>query len=306
MRKIGLIINPHAKKSRRISGHVENLKNHFPDKNHLWCPKNLEELSTATKKILDDGIEVVFLSGGDGTFRATVQEFIRHKSSHKLPAFVLLQGGTGGLYSKYYYGSRHPLTHLKQALKKLETNDSLQTKSINILNVNGKYGFIFAIGGFSNVLNYYMSHKERSITLANWLIFRLTISFFLGTKFYKRMFPQFSTELRTGDTVRQMSATTISCSSLPVGYILNPHYDIQLNKSFAGLIFYRSPFRIFLHLSSLLKKRRIQSSDMEQFTSASINLLLRHPLQPMVDGDMLEPTTEINVNLGPQIDLLII
>jgi diacylglycerol kinase family enzyme len=304
MRKVGLIINPYAKKSRRVSGLTESLTHHFPNQESVWVPKNLDELSEITKKILEDKVEVLFLSGGDGTFRATAQSLLNHKSLHTLPIFVPLQGGTGCLYSKHYYGTRNPILHMKQGLKKLQGTNKLSVTSINILNVNGTNGFIFALGGFSNLISYYMSHKERSLALANWLILSLSFSFLFRTSFYKKTFPTFSVQIKDNTTSRSMDITTLSCSSIPVGYILQPFHGIKLNQFFAGIIFSKSPFRIFRHLKSLILKRPMHTPDIESFYSSSVQFFLSHPLQPMVDGDMLDPTTEININLGPQINLL--
>lgn len=306
MRKIGLIINPHAKKSRRVAGLVELLTKHFPKNASVWLPKTLDELNEATSKVISDDIEVLFLSGGDGTFRATVESLIRHQSSRSLPQFVLLQGGTGGLYSKHYYGSRHPLRHLRQALNRLEQEKDLPVQRVNVLNVNGKYGFIFAVGGFANVLSYYMSHKERSIALANWIILKLSLSFIFKTSLYKKMFPRVSAHIKDNGNSRFVDLTTITCSSIPVGYVFQPFYGIELDRTFSSVVFHKSPFRIFKYFLTLMNQKPLRNSDIEEFKSGSIDLFFTHPLQPMIDGDMLEPSTEISIKLGPRIDLLII
>jgi diacylglycerol kinase family enzyme len=305
MRKIGLLINPHAKKARRNPSLIQNLIQNFPHSNAIWMPKNHEDLNRITQQILNDKFEVIFLSGGDGTFRATVESFLSHKSTQPLPAFVLLQGGTGCLYSKHYYGAQHPVRHLKSTLKRLDGSKDLILTPLNILEVNGHYGFIFAVGGFANVLGYYMSHKERSIALANWILFRIAISFLLGTSLYKRMFPRFSLALQQNGKERFMDITAICCSSLSVGYGMNPFYEIEVNRNFVGLIFFKSPYRIFRYVSKLLQRQPIKTDDVEQFKGESIDLFLTHPLQPMVDGDMLEPATQINVRLGPQVNLFV-
>ena len=91
-----------------------------------------------------------------------------------------------------------------------------------------------------------------------------------------------------------------------VGYGLNPFYGIEANRNFVGLIFFKTPYQIFRYIPALLKRQTIQNDKVEQFKGKSIDLFLTHPLQPMVDGDMLEPTTHINIKLGPQINLLTI
>ncbi len=305
MRKIGFIINIHAKKARKNPALIQKLIESFPDQQSIWTPRTLQELFAVTKKILDDRYEVIFLSGGDGTFRATVESFVNHQSTQPLPYFVLLQGGTGGLYSKHYYGVQNPLVHLQTTLKKLESAVTLQGTALNILNVNGKYGFIFAVGGLSNLLAYYMSHAERSIALANWLIFRLILSFIFRTPFYRKISPQFTVQLqKDAGPLETIEVTTISCSSLSVGYILSPFYNIELNKSFSGLIFNKSPFHVFSHFFSILGKKQINSTHMKNFSAKEIKIFLQQPLQHMIDGDMLEPAKEIHVSVGPQLMLL--
>jgi len=305
-RKIALIINAHAKKARRNPVLIQKMMDAFPNHDSIWKLDNFSDLSQVTRKILDENYEIVFLSGGDGTFRATVESFLSHKSTKSLPLFLLLQGGTGCLYSKHYYGSRNPLEHLQSTLQKLEQTDELPTTPINILNVNGRYGFIFSVGGFSNILSYYMGHKERSIALANWIIFKASLSYLFGTSLYKKMFPTFQATLIIDGLSEETQMTNITCSSLPVGYILSPFYGMEVGRNFSGIIFHRSPYRIFQHVSAISQKKPFRSKNVRQFISTSMQIILNQPLQPMVDGDMLEPATEINIKLGPKIDLLIL
>ena len=306
MRKIGLLINPHAKKARVKKKLIQGVIDRFPSPHNIWTPKNLDELSVVTNKILEDGIEILFLSGGDGTFRATVESLLKHNSSVSLPVFVLLQGGTGGLYSMHYFGGKKsPLTHLNEILDQLKKDAALETTSINILKVNDHYGFIFAVGGFANVLEYYMGHHERSIALANWIIFKLGLSFVFQTHMYKKMFSRFEARIKPiSGAEKNIRATNICCSALPVGYGMKPFYGMKLNETFSTMIFFKSPYRIFLHLPSILREEMVSSDNMELFTATSLEIFLPHPLQPMVDGDMLQKTDRIHVELGPEIRLL--
>ncbi len=303
MKKIGLLINPHAKKARRRPELIRKLQRIFPNQTNTCIPRILEELSQVARMILDQDVEIIFLFGGDGTLRATIQALLQHWSPKPLPSFVLLQGGTGNLYSKHYTGWRSPIQQMMHVLDEI-AHGEYRTTSVNILQVNDSYGFIFAVGGFSRIIQYYMNHKERSITLANWIIFKAIFSFFLRTLFYRTMFSEVSVNLKHGDESEDMKITTLSCSTLPVGYILWPFYGIELNRCFAGLIFARSPFRLFFHLFDLMRKKRIVTQNVQQFTANTIELLFSDPLQPMIDGDMLEPTTKITVKLGPQINFI--
>ena len=304
LKKIGLLLNSQAKKSQRYPKLVKKMIEAFPQPSHVWRPQNLHELSLVTRKILDEQFDYVFIFGGDGTFRVAVESFLNHQSEKDLPIFIVLQGGTGNLYSMNFYGRRHPLRFMQKVLQKINLEEKIPTRRLNVLKINQTYGFIFAIGGIANFVEYYLNYKKRSITLGLWISIKILISFLAGSALYQKLFPAINLDIiKDGQEKMELKCTGISCAAID-GYLLRPYLDIETNQKFSVLTFHRSPIALFRWIPAMLAKKKFSSRHIEQSNAQTIEIISPHPLQPMVDGDMLSKTSHIKIELGPEIKIL--
>lgn len=304
MPNIGLLINPYAKKFLVQPHLIRQLKDKFPGKKSVWQPTTLSELAKCSQSILQTKIDYLFILGGDGTFRTTVGELVRNRGKRTLPVFIPLQGGTANLYSKQFYGKRNPIHHIQASLQKINGEKNPKNESINILKINEQYGFIFAIGGISNFIQYYLTYLRRSMALGVWIACKVIISAMFKTKFSSRLFKPFDIDLGLNNyAAHTINCTSLSCSTIP-GYILKPYIDIVTNKNFSVLIFKKFPWDLFFEMASMMAQKRMQSPTITQTNASSVSIFSSVPLQPMVDGDMLAATNRINIELGPEIKIL--
>lgn len=302
MPTIGLLINPHSKKFQTHPTLIRNLMDQFSDKSKIWLPSTLSELTVCARNIIETRLDYLLICGGDGTFRMTMSELIRNQGIKPLPIVIPLQGGTANLYSMQLYGRCDPLAHLKSALKIIRGKP--QSQSLNILKVNDEYGFIFALGGISNFIQYYLTHQRRSISLGIWIAIKLMLSSLYKTSFSQRIFQPFIIDIsKNGADPSRSSMTSLSCATIP-GYLLKPFIDIETNRRFSILEFTKFPWDLIFEIPAMLANKKMTSRNILQSTASTLSIISADPLLPMVDGDMLPPTRQIHVELGPEIKIL--
>ena len=95
MKKIGIILNPSAKiNSRKTAGVLKSLGETFGDRAVLRTTKNKGELPAAVKALRKEKIDILLISGGDGTICNVLTEYVNQHGEDGLPIVVPLMGGT--------------------------------------------------------------------------------------------------------------------------------------------------------------------------------------------------------------------
>ncbi len=95
MKKIGIILNPSARiNSRKTAGVLKSLGDTFGDKAIIRATKNEKELPGAVKALRKEKIDLLLISGGDGTICNVVTEYVNQHGEEGLPIVVPLMGGT--------------------------------------------------------------------------------------------------------------------------------------------------------------------------------------------------------------------
>src|SRR5262245_26778679 len=147
---IGVVLNPHSKRYRN---HPEKLKRMgfiVGDKGHFGATKDLNDIERVAEDFKEHDIDVLALSGGDGTNHRTLTTFIKVYGDKPLPKIALLGGGTLNTiaFSCGIYGS--PEKVLSNLLYKYHEDEPFETTEITITRINTKagefYGFIWGCG----------------------------------------------------------------------------------------------------------------------------------------------------------------
>ena len=95
MKKIGIILNPSARiNSRKTAGVLKSLGETFGGKAVLRTTKNEGELPGAVKALRKEKIDILLISGGDGTICNVLTEYVNQHGEDGLPMVAPLMGGT--------------------------------------------------------------------------------------------------------------------------------------------------------------------------------------------------------------------
>ncbi len=94
MKPIGVIFNPFAYRNKRqTETQINALKELLGKRGQICVTKSKDEIPKALKEVLKD-VEIVAISGGDGTISSVISSFINLFGEKNLPMIAPLKGGT--------------------------------------------------------------------------------------------------------------------------------------------------------------------------------------------------------------------
>ena len=101
MKKIGVIINPHARKNLKLKHKaIEQYKKIGGVQADVRITKDLDEVATVIQDFKRMGISYIAISGGDGTLHHVLLQMIKFYKSESMPPIVILKDGTMNVVSK--------------------------------------------------------------------------------------------------------------------------------------------------------------------------------------------------------------
>lgn len=113
--KIGVLGNPHSRRNRKLLPAVEALL--APRNDVIYARLDrFDELAGAMRRFADANVELLVISGGDGTIAATLTEIFEHKVFTEPPRFAILPGGTSNTIAGDVGLRGRPLDALERCL----------------------------------------------------------------------------------------------------------------------------------------------------------------------------------------------
>jgi len=102
MERIGIIINPHAKKNRKMKINPADLYREIGGAHvEVRVTRSLDEVFTAAEEFRRMGISYLGVCGGDGTLHHVLSRFLHVYRGAELPTLVILKGGTMDTICRY-------------------------------------------------------------------------------------------------------------------------------------------------------------------------------------------------------------
>jgi len=95
MKPIGVIFNPFAYLNKKqTQRRIDALEKTLGEAASVCCTKNKDEIPVVLKEFHRQGIKLLCISGGDGTFNSVLSSYIDLFGDNNLPVIVPLKGGT--------------------------------------------------------------------------------------------------------------------------------------------------------------------------------------------------------------------
>jgi len=158
--RLGVLTNPDSRRNRRHLGEVRELLREYPDVLSREG-RDPPELESAVKAMLDDDVSLLAVNGGDGTVQSVLSTLLRDESVERVPALVLLRGGTTNMNADDVGPRGRVLPALRRTLELAGTDaDRVPSCCRPILRVaaNGgallKHGMFFGAGAIVNGIEY--------------------------------------------------------------------------------------------------------------------------------------------------------
>jgi diacylglycerol kinase family enzyme len=109
-----ILTNPHSNRNRRHLPRLRSQLARHPDIRHIET-RSLAELPRAVDALLDDGVELLAINGGDGTVHLTLTALMQI-AGERMPTIALLPGGTTSMSARGINGGAVQFEHALERL----------------------------------------------------------------------------------------------------------------------------------------------------------------------------------------------
>src|SRR5262249_26125616 len=93
-----ILTNPHSNRNRRHLPALRAQLAKHPEIRHIETP-SLDALPGAVDALLEDGVELLAINGGDGTVHLTLTALL-HAAGERMPTIALLPGGATSMSAR--------------------------------------------------------------------------------------------------------------------------------------------------------------------------------------------------------------
>ena len=163
--QIGILINPGSRRNHRDLPRLSRIANELHAlERHAITP---EEVALALAYFAHNNVNLIVVSGGDGTVQAVLTALFCEQPFETLPLLAVLRGGTTNMTADDIGVSGDQVKALKRLLKWSYTGPGktlIEKRPVMRLEISGtgvRYGMFFAAGGICQGMHYYQQHMHK-------------------------------------------------------------------------------------------------------------------------------------------------
>ena len=304
---IGVVLNPHSKRYRKNPEKLKRMGFIVGDKGSFAPTNNLHDIRRVAEEFKAKEIDILALSGGDGTNHVTLTTFIQVYGDKPLPKITFLRGGTLNTiaFACGIFGS--PEKVLANLLYKYHEDEPFETTEIDIMNINGKYGFIWGCGVIYNFMQAYYKHGIPSPAWAAWTLSKSIGSALIHGPFACQMFERMDAEVRVDGNVWPFkNYSAIFAGSIEyLGLWFRVFYLAREPRRFHSIGFSLAPRGILPYLPKLFLGRPSGCPDLIGLPASEMIVQLAEPKGFIIDGDMHPPVDRFEIRTGPRLTVIV-
>ncbi|NUM37123.1 MAG: hypothetical protein HUU50_21480 [Candidatus Brocadiae bacterium] len=309
MKKVGIIFNPYAGSNKFYAQERKaNLQKILGNSGILRETKSVEDLSSIAEEFCRENIDILGISGGDGTNQCVLTKFCQvYKEQDKdLPMIALLRGGTMNLLETSLKMQGTPEQRLQKLISCLEQG-KLPYMFHTLLKVNSKFGFIFGNGLIANFMQEYYKGGDAGWKKAATLFFKSCWSIVSGTSFFSKLWKPIEASVQIGEKLLPetkfmalMAATEKEC-----GLGFKPFYRAREEQGkLHFLAMNLKPFDLLKNLHNIRRGKKIQNASLYDIVTDKVIIDTFHPYYYTLDGEMLNSTKHLEVSCGPTVKVV--
>lgn len=297
--KPALLVNPRAGGNRRAERRAA-LRAAFGSAGPVAESGGPEELGPILEQWRTDGVDVIAVSGGDGTMHATIRALAAVWGADALPRLLLLQAGTLGLVARST-GTTAPEVALRRLVAHLDAGTALPEGSLGTLSLSGRLAFNAGLGLVHTLAQWFLEAQSSGVSAAYETTLRAAASALTGGRVLEECFRPWPGEAYLdGARVDPSRLYGIYASVVP---------DMWIFRSFAAIPVTDAQFRLArLQLGPLALLSRIPlvvAGVPDPIGPGNAvgaqELVLTHPegVAFMADGEFYREPERLEIRAGP-------
>lgn len=306
---IGVILNPYSRSNRKNPGRAEELGFIVGDKGSCHATHSVEDVKEVAKQFKEREIEILGLTGGDGTYQKTLTAFINVYRDKPLPKIAFLGGGTMNNVVSCLKISGTPETILSRLIYKYHQHNAVFKETATpMLKVNNQYGFIFGNGLLYQFLcDFNKVEKPTKWTSARLLIqdiFHSLVPTRRGLRICKRIEAEVFVDGKLWPFKNFVTIFAGTVETLGLGF--NALYRARKEPGkFQVISFSLPPRQIITSFPLLLMGRKVPSENWLDSTAGEVLIKTKEPQGFMLDGELYDPVDVVKLSMGPTLNVIV-
>ncbi len=312
MAGIGIVLNPKSRRNLRDPGGARRLATQLGDQGVVREARSIDELHRIAEDFKRIDIDVLGISGGDGTNHVTLTGFIDVYQGHTLPAVAFLRGGTMNTVANSVGVRRgRPEGLLRRLLADYAESAAQPLTNVerHVMRIGDHYGFLFGAGVVAGYLAEYYRDEDPNPLVAAKTLFRGIGSAIVQGEMIKRMAAPFrgSVSFDDGTEWEERDYFTIAGGTIDqIGLNFRPfHRWGEKPGTFHLLGIHTSPLGFCSQLPRIWQAKPMAAGHAFEATPQSITLRSADGhIRYMIDGDLHETQGELHVSVGPKVRII--
>ena len=307
MSGIGVVVNPHSKQYKDNPEKMKRLGFIVGDRGDFASTQDLRDIRGVAERFKERDIDILALSGGDGTNHRTLTTFLQVYGNKPLPKIALLRGGTLNTVA-YSCGVRGtPEKNISNLLFKYHEDEEFETTQVTLMKINDYYGFIWGCGVIYRFMDSYYQLGPASPLNAAWILAHAIGSAVINGRFACRMFERMAGEVRVnGRSWPFKNYSAIYAGSVKyLGLNFRVFYHAQDPAKFHAVGFSMPPRNVLPYVPMMFLGRPSGCPNLQEEAATEMVIELAEPQSYTIDGDMHEPVDRFVITTGPQLTVIV-
>jgi diacylglycerol kinase family enzyme len=314
MSGIGVVLNPRSRRNLRDPAAVRRLARTLGDFGVVREVRSKDELYRTAEDFKRLKIDVLGISGGDGTNHVTITGFIDVYGGSALPQLAFLRGGTmNTVANSVGVGRGKPEGLLGRVMRAYAARATKPLANVEryVMRIGEDYGFLFGTGAVYGYLAEYYAGGEPSPLVAAKTLLRGVGSTLVGGEMVRRLARPFrgSVELDDGTKWPERDYLSVAGGTIDqIGLGFRPFRRYaERDGAFHLLGIYASPFQFVRDLPRIWNAEPMRDNrTFEALPKRAIVRSAEGKVRYMVDGDLHEaPGSELVVSMGPRVKIVV-
>lgn len=309
MAGIGVILNPYSRSNRKNPGRAEELGFIVGDKGSCHATHSIEDVKELAKEFKKREIEILGLSGGDGTYQKTLTVFANVYGDQPFPKIALLGGGTMNNVVNCLKIKGTPEMVLSRLIYKYhQQNGGFKESRCSLLKVNDQYGFLFGNG----LLYRFLCDFNKVERPTKWTAARMLCSDIIKALIPTRRAFEICRRIDCDIQVDEKAWPFKNYTSILAGTVETLGLGFQAlyrarkeSGKFHLLGFSLPPRQVICSFPVLLMGRKVPSENWLDTLASDVRLKTKEAEGFMLDGELYGATKDIHLSLGPTLNVIV-
>ena len=308
MAGIGIILNPHSRSYKHNPERMDRLGFIVGDKASCHATHDVLDVEALAREFKEKDIEILGISGGDGTNHVTLTTFIRVYGDKPLPKIAFLRGGTMNNITNALGIQGLPEKILANLIFKYHAGVEFKTTEVDMMRINGKYGFLWGMGLVSRFIEEYYNTQKKTPFNAGKLLVKCFFSALFHSGYILRLAERFDAKVTADGRVWPFKnyVSLYSGTIETFGLHFDPFYRAREKPGHFHLIgISGTPRHILFGFPWIFLRKKVPSEHCYEDIANEVTIELSEPMSYQVDGDIQPATDRIEIKTGPRLTAII-